>query len=183
MTVSGTGFAGHLPRGCTWARAGRVTANADWYSNAGYYQGVQWVMGSSIVSGAWSKTLTLDAEFSSNGTAVDCRVTACAVFTFAAHGSADRGQDTVTPMTFLGDTTSTTSTHLHHQHLHLDDHLDRPRWRDHHHYLDGARRADDDHDDRPRQPDPDGEITGGHLDWGVKASFRCYVTGPVAAAR
>lgn len=50
--------------------------------------------------GTFSTTLTITPAYTRGATTYDCRVTECAIFTFAAHGSADRSADTLTPLTF-----------------------------------------------------------------------------------
>ncbi|MCW2529140.1 MAG: putative rane protein [Pseudonocardiales bacterium] len=57
--------------------------------------------------GSFSTTLDIDATFGSGASATDCMTEACAIFTFAAHGSTDRSQDTTTPLAFEGAVIST----------------------------------------------------------------------------
>ncbi|WP_025156289.1 HtaA domain-containing protein [Leifsonia aquatica] len=88
--------------------------NADWFTNASYYQGVKWATtagtyGAKInADGTVSIALSgLKRVFTSNGAGVDCAAVECGVFTFAAHGSADRSQDTYTPIAFAAPKSTT----------------------------------------------------------------------------
>ncbi|MFI0482866.1 hypothetical protein [Actinomadura sp. 9N215] len=82
----------------------------DYWTNAGAFQASKWVH----KNGAGENKLNADGTFAltlagvkakytdGSGKAVDCLTTQCYVITMAAHGSADRGQDTFTPVTFVG---------------------------------------------------------------------------------
>ncbi|MDN4613739.1 HtaA domain-containing protein [Leifsonia sp. F6_8S_P_1B] len=115
VTVGGTGF---TPTGGgvfgVYVGVGPKSAkdNADWFTNAGYYQGVKWV--SSIgADGAFSQALTgITQVFTSNGRQVDCSTEECGVYTFAAHGSADRTQDTYAPIAFAAPAVEPAATQL-----------------------------------------------------------------------
>ncbi|WP_431279094.1 HtaA domain-containing protein [Leifsonia poae] len=89
-----------------------VLDDPTWFVNAGYFANVKWV--STIgADGTFSSTLTgVKAVFTSNGTQVDCTVVECGIFTMAAHGSADRTQDTFTPVSFATANTGPVSTLL-----------------------------------------------------------------------
>jgi hypothetical protein len=53
--------------------------------------------------GSFAVTLSLAPSYvDGSGNAVNCTVVQCYVMTFAAHGSADRSQDTAVPVTFAG---------------------------------------------------------------------------------
>jgi len=88
---------------------------ADYFSNAGNYQATKWVRmgatpsaGQDVLNadGTFSTTLDVSATYTdANGNDVDCRQIQCYVLTFAAHGSADRSQDTLVPVTFTGQNT------------------------------------------------------------------------------
>ncbi|WP_349865180.1 HtaA domain-containing protein [Leifsonia sp. WHRI 6310E] len=114
VTVSGTGFS--TTGSGFYVGVGPKSAkdNADWFVNAGYYQGVKWATtagtyGAKInADGSISIPLTkLKRVFTSNGATVDCGAVECGVYTFAAHGSADRSQDTYTPIAFAAPTATT----------------------------------------------------------------------------
>lgn len=86
--------------------------NADWTTNASVYQATKWITGPTGTTipgqpkmdadGNFTVTLTgMKAEYTNkDGVEFDCTVTTCNVVTFAAHGSADRGQDTFVPVAF-----------------------------------------------------------------------------------
>jgi hypothetical protein len=107
LTVSGTGFSTTGPGFYVGVGPKSAMDNADWFSNAAHYQGVRWATtagtyGAKInADGSVSIPLTkLKRVFTSNGASVDCAAVECGVYTFAAHGSADRSQDTYTPIVF-----------------------------------------------------------------------------------
>ncbi|MDG4764040.1 HtaA domain-containing protein [Solwaraspora sp. WMMD406] len=80
------------------------------WTNASVLQVTKWVSSTNEptdardtmnADGSFSTTLPISARYTDrNGNAVDCTVTQCYVITFAARGSADRSQDTFTPITF-----------------------------------------------------------------------------------
>lgn len=103
VTVTGSGF---NPAG-----AGIYVVfgpkRADYWTNAAYYKSAKWVRagGADALNpdGTFSTTLEVSATYTDGtGTAVDCNATPCYVLTFAAHGSADRSQDTQTGIAFAG---------------------------------------------------------------------------------
>ncbi|MFC0531850.1 HtaA domain-containing protein [Phytohabitans kaempferiae] len=103
VTVNGSGF--------NAAGAGVYVVfgpkRADYWTNAAYYKSAKWVRagGADVLNpdGTFSTTLEVSATYTDGtGTAVDCNATPCYVLTFAAHGSADRSQDTETAITFAG---------------------------------------------------------------------------------
>lgn len=107
LAVSGTGFATTGPGFYLGVGPKSATSDPNWYRTAAHFQAVKWatVAGSYGVTiqpdGSFSATLAnVKAVFASNGRAVDCRTEECGLFTFAAHGSADRGQDTYAPISF-----------------------------------------------------------------------------------
>jgi len=111
VTVTGTGFATTGPGIYVGLAPKTVIDESDWFTNAGYYTGVKWIktadMGS---SGDFTATLDLTAAFASDGTPVDCTAVDCGIYTFAAHGSADRSQDTYTPVAFTAPPAATATT-------------------------------------------------------------------------
>src|SRR5690625_583282 len=82
-----------------------VTDIDGWHLNAALFTGAEWV-GSIDDDGSFSQELTLDSPvIDSDGNEVDCTASECGVYTWAAHGSSDRSQDTYTPISFaeVGD--------------------------------------------------------------------------------
>jgi hypothetical protein len=59
--------------------------------------------------GSFSVTLGITPTFGTGAGATDCLHEQCAIFTFAAHGSSDRSQDTSTPIAFTGAVISPTA--------------------------------------------------------------------------
>jgi hypothetical protein len=77
----------------------------DYWANAAYYQQAKWVRAGGAdplnPDGTFGTTLAVSATYTDGtGASVDCRTVQCYVLTFAAHGSADRSQDTSTPIAF-----------------------------------------------------------------------------------
>lgn len=106
ITINGTGF--------STAGSGIYVALADSAkftpTNAAAFTGTKWVHvgGKSTASedvlnvdGTFSVTLNIAAVFGSGANATDCSTDVCAIYTLAAHGSADRSQDTITPVDFF----------------------------------------------------------------------------------
>jgi hypothetical protein len=115
VTVTGTGFSTTGTGFYIGVGPKSAKDNADWFVNAGYYQGVKWATtagtyGAKINDdGSISIALTkLKRVFTSAGASVDCAAVECGVYTFAAHGSADRSQDTYTPISFAAPQATTT---------------------------------------------------------------------------
>lgn len=115
VTVNGTGFSTAGTGFYIGVGPKSAKGNADWFVNAGYYQGVKWATtagtyGAKInADGSISIALTkLKRVFTSAGATVDCASVECGVYTFAAHGSADRSQDTYTPIAFAAPQATTT---------------------------------------------------------------------------
>jgi hypothetical protein len=183
VTVTGSGFAG-TPAPGVYVAVGPadVKDNADWFADASYYQGAAFVPGATIVGGAFTTTLTVDAEFTSKGTAVDCRVTPCAVFTWAAHGSAVRSQDTSASLTFVGDTTTTTSTTSTTSTSTTSTTSTSTTSTSTSTTTSTVPSSTTTTSVPAPEPDHELAVTGGYLDWGVKASFRTYVTTVAAGS-
>lgn len=108
LTVGGSGFA--TTGNGVYVVFGPVTAAPEYYMDPGVYGAFKWVhagAGDSPVEatleadGSFSTTLDVSSVFMSSGGEVDCTVTACAVITFAAHGSPDRTQDTCAAVAFV----------------------------------------------------------------------------------
>lgn len=111
LTISGSGFTANA----LGFYVSFGPKNADYYTNAGIYQKTKWVRvgatpsaGQDVLKadGTFSTTLEVSASYTDgDGNAVDCLKTQCYVLTFAAHGSADRSQDTFAAVNFTGQTT------------------------------------------------------------------------------
>ncbi|MFD1814250.1 neocarzinostatin apoprotein domain-containing protein [Rhodococcus gannanensis] len=102
ITVSGTGFS------TTGAGiyVGVAQSNRFSTTDASAFQDAKFIRASDMSNGSWSTTLGVTGAFGDS----DCTRNACAVYTLAAHGSADRSQDTVTPISFVGTANPTTTT-------------------------------------------------------------------------
>ena len=95
ITVTGTGFktTGNGVYVVVGERAKYSTTNAENFSAQ------TWIEPAMMSSdGSWSTTLNVDPATS----AANCLENQCALFTFAAHGSSDRSQDTATDLTVAG---------------------------------------------------------------------------------
>ncbi|WP_460634108.1 HtaA domain-containing protein [Leifsonia lichenia] len=103
ITVTGANFAqtgGAVPGVYVGVGPKSAVGEPSWNLTASLFQGVAWVR-TIGADGAFTSTLTGIAQvFTSNGRQVDCSTEECGVYTFAAHGSADRTQDTYTPIAF-----------------------------------------------------------------------------------
>lgn len=102
ITVSGTGFSTTGPG----IYVGVAQTDRFSTTDASVFQDTRFIRPADMPGGAWSTTLDVTGAFGDS----DCTRNACAIYTFAAHGSADRSQDTVTPITFVGTATPTTTT-------------------------------------------------------------------------
>ncbi|WP_137725086.1 hypothetical protein [Prescottella subtropica] len=94
ITVTGTDFSGAgagLYIGLVQDDKYSATDSSAWMTTA-------WLKPAQIVDGAW--TVDVDA-LAVTGTS-NCLVNTCSIYTVAAHGSADRTQDTKSPVTFAG---------------------------------------------------------------------------------
>jgi hypothetical protein len=109
LTVTGAGFA--TAGNGIYVVFGPVTPAPGYYTDPSIYGAFAWVHaggGQSPVEaelaadGSFATTLNVTSVFATGAGDVDCTVTACAVITFAAHGSPDRSQDTCTAVTFVG---------------------------------------------------------------------------------
>ncbi|MFD4184084.1 hypothetical protein [Rhodococcus sp. NPDC058514] len=92
ITVSGTGFSGEgagLYVGLAQDNKFSTTDAASWMTT-------KWLKTTDIVAGAWTATIDVAAIAGTS----DCLQNTCSIYTVAAHGSADRTQDTKTPVTF-----------------------------------------------------------------------------------
>ena len=101
LTVTGTGF--ETAGNGVYVVFGPITAAPGFYSDPSIYGAFRWVhsgAGESPVEaalaadGSFSTTRQVSSTFTTPAGDIDCAVTACAVITFAAHGSPDRSQDT-----------------------------------------------------------------------------------------
>ncbi|WP_326551733.1 HtaA domain-containing protein [Micromonospora sp. NBC_01813] len=109
ITVAGSGFdpAANNAAGIYVSFGPKVDQH---WTNAGVLQVTKWVSSTNEPTaardrmnpdGSFNTTLPISARYTDgNGNAVDCTVTQCYVITFAARGSADRSQDTFTPVSF-----------------------------------------------------------------------------------
>lgn len=105
VTASGTGFTTGGNGIYVAVGPKSVLTDPSWFTNAEYFSAVKWVR-SIDTDGSFSQVLTdVKASFTSSGTAVNCTVVECGIYTFAAHGSTDRSNDTYTPITFSTGTT------------------------------------------------------------------------------
>jgi hypothetical protein len=113
IRVTGSGFDPDSNNGFGVYVAFGPKNGADWYLNANAFQTTKWVHKNASGSagqakmnadGTFDLTLTgIKARYTDgDGNEVDCLTTQCYVLTFAAHGSPDRSQDTLTPVTFVG---------------------------------------------------------------------------------
>ncbi|MFN8517999.1 MAG: hypothetical protein U0667_01120 [Chloroflexota bacterium] len=109
LTVTGTGFA--TAGSGIYVVFGPITPPPGYYTDASIYGAFTWVhagaSGSPVeaelaADGSFSTALNVTSVFATGAGNVDCTVTACAVITFAAHGSPDRSQDTCSPVVFVG---------------------------------------------------------------------------------
>ncbi|MDX6740282.1 WxL domain-containing protein [Actinocorallia sp. A-T 12471] len=114
LSVTGAGFDANANNGFgVYVGFGWRDTSAAWFTNAGAFQKVKWVHKNGNPSAGQDK-LNADGTFSFDltdikaqytdgaGNAIDCMVTQCYIITMAAHGAADRSQDTFTPVTFEG---------------------------------------------------------------------------------
>jgi hypothetical protein len=115
LTVTGSGFS---PAGNgIYVVFGPITEAPVYYSDPSIYGAFKWVhvgAGESsaeaplATDGSFSTTLDVASTFTTPAGDIDCAVTACAVVTFAAHGSPDRSQDTCVALA-VGDVMSSAS--------------------------------------------------------------------------
>jgi hypothetical protein len=107
LTVSGQGFS--TEGNGLYVVFGPVTSAPGYYTDPSIYSAFRWVhkgAGDSPIEapladdGSFSTTLQVTSTFTTSAGDVDCVITACAVITFAAHGSPDRTQDACVAITF-----------------------------------------------------------------------------------
>ena len=109
VTVRGTGFDPDFNNGAGIYVSFGPKVDEHW-ANAGVLQVTKWVNKTNeptdardrmAADGSFTTTLPISAVYTDrNGDEVDCTEVQCYVITFAARGSADRRQDTFTPITF-----------------------------------------------------------------------------------
>lgn len=112
ITVTGSGFDPAAANGNgIYVVFGPITPAPGYYMDPSIYGAFKWVSLGGVDSpataplaedGSFVTTLDVSSSFATAAGEVDCAATPCAVITFAAHGSADRGQDTCTAVTFGG---------------------------------------------------------------------------------
>lgn len=102
ITVSGTGFSG----AGAGIYVGLVQDNKYSATDAGAWITQAWIKETDIVSGVWSTDVTVAATKGAS----DCIKNKCSIYTVAAHGSADRTQDTNVAVTFAAVTTTPPTT-------------------------------------------------------------------------
>jgi hypothetical protein len=109
LTVTGSGF--ETAGNGVYVVFGPITPAPGYYSDPSIYGAFKWVhvgAGESPVEatlaadGSFSTTLEVTSAFTTPAGDIDCVATACAVITFAAHGSPDRSQDTCVPLVVAG---------------------------------------------------------------------------------
>jgi hypothetical protein len=108
LTVTGQGFD---PAGNgVYVVFGPITPAPGYYQDPSLYGAFKWVHPGATESaaeaplgtdGSFSTTLDVTSTFTSSAGDIDCSVSACAVITFAAHGSPDRTQDTCSAVSFV----------------------------------------------------------------------------------
>lgn len=115
ITVTGANFAktgGAVPGVYVGVGPKSAIAEPSWNLTASLFQGVAWVR-TIGADGAFTSTLSgITKVFTSNGRQVDCSTEECGVYTFAAHGLADRSQDTYTPIAFAAPAVTPVATSL-----------------------------------------------------------------------
>ena len=94
ITVSGSGFA------TTGMGIYVGIAQTSRYSSsdASVFYGTQYIKAADMPGGSFSTQIDVVGAFPGG----DCVANACALYTLAAHGSSDRSQDTMTPISFVG---------------------------------------------------------------------------------
>lgn len=119
ITVTGRGFDPNRNNGVgIYAVFG--PRSPEFWRDANLYGAAKWIHPRASASpgqapmapdGSFTVTLEVTGRYTDgNGTAVDCVRTTCYVITMAAHGVADRSQDTFTELRFRGGTTPTPTT-------------------------------------------------------------------------
>lgn len=110
ITVTGSGFDPAAANGNgIYVVFGPITPAPGYYMDPSIYGAFKWVSPGGADSpataplgedGSFVTTLDVSSSFTTAAGEVDCAATPCAVITFAAHGSPDRGQDTCTAVAF-----------------------------------------------------------------------------------
>jgi hypothetical protein len=107
LSITGSGFSS--AGNGIYVVFGPIVPAPDYYLDPSIYAAFRWVhagAGDSPIEapladdGSFATTLEVAATFTTPSGDVDCAVSACAVITFAAHGSPDRSQDTCVEVTF-----------------------------------------------------------------------------------
>ncbi|WP_307810589.1 hypothetical protein [Tomitella biformata] len=102
ITVSGSGFSG----AGAGIYVGLVQDNKFSATNADVWLTQEFIRSASMTAGSWSATVDAKAVVGDS----DCITNKCSIYTVAAHGSADRSQDTVTRVAFEAATTTPPTT-------------------------------------------------------------------------
>lgn len=113
ITVTGSGFDPNVANGNgIYVVFGPITAAPGYYLDPSIYGAFKWVSPGGAESpataplgadGTFSTTLDITSTMTTSAGDIDCTTAACAVITFAAHGSQDRSQDTCTWVRFVSD--------------------------------------------------------------------------------
>ncbi|MDH6281798.1 hypothetical protein [Prescottella agglutinans] len=94
ITVRGSGFSTSGPG----IYIGIAQMNRYSHTDASVFHNAMFIKPSDMPGGSFSTTLEVIGAFPGG----DCVANTCAIYTLAAHGSSDRSQDTVTPISFVG---------------------------------------------------------------------------------
>lgn len=100
VTVTGAGYAQTAPG--IYVVFGPVDTAAQWWLDASLFGDAKWLNNTALgANGTFTTTLNVVGSYDANGT-VDCAAAAgaCSVATMKAHGTPDRTQDVVVPLTF-----------------------------------------------------------------------------------
>ncbi|WP_420881349.1 hypothetical protein [Rhodococcus sp. (in: high G+C Gram-positive bacteria)] len=101
ITASGTGFSGAAPG----IYVGLVQDDKFSSTDANAWMTMAFIKSTDIRNGSWSTSIKVVAAKG----AYDCIENSCSIYTVMAHGSSDRSQDTVTPLSFAPVTVPTTT--------------------------------------------------------------------------
>ncbi len=116
LLVTGQGFA--TAGNGIYVVFGPITPAPGYYMDPGLYGAFKWVSPGGpetpataplAADGSFATTLAITSVMTTPNGEVDCATTACAVITFAAHGSPDRSQDTCTAVSFIAGGTDAAS--------------------------------------------------------------------------
>lgn len=100
VTVTGAGYSQTAPG--IYVVFGPVDTAAQWWLDASLFGDAKWLNNTALgANGTFTTTLNVVGSYDANGT-VDCAAAAgaCSVATMKAHGTPDRTQDVVVPLTF-----------------------------------------------------------------------------------